>query len=405
MNCRLHTISIIFFISCCVLFPQPGQAVPQIGKKLLSLKNYATGKLTRKKALNPGAVQQAGKQLPAQLTTLLTQKTSQQRPQAQTGRLFQAVSCTDPRIKFSGVVFYTYYQGKKEIYGAMVAHAVPSARAGIPGIARRFEATFFLPGGESQKIPAEIVAFSPVNMLDLALIKFPAQAEPFLNPYPLGQLENEKEVFSLGYNDKGLLPVYNRQVLENLPYSIRTSMPVAESTVRQGLCGSAVLNSRQQLIGIHTGSSVTVNAATRQPVCSFATPARFLNLLVQAYHNGGKAQVPFYIDNKRFIKLNIDEYIVSYTLLDSIGVPLLTKEVDFHLSRASLKNQLQFFPQTKYLLITTHKLSWDKNGRSLPISLFYDDAPKTTYLYHLKSGKQYKIPRFIRPPRPLRFQQ
>ena len=387
-------LGIILFISCCFGFARQSHAQPKITPKML--KRYAAALKTG------GTARRCAIPRNAKLATALSKKARQQRPatlEAQQGRLFQAVFPKDERFKFSGVVFYTYYNGKKEIYGAMVSHAVSSASL-FPGIPRHFEATFFVSKNQTKKIPAEIVVFSPVNILDLVLVKFPDEAEAFLNPYPLGKLNNEKKVFSLGYNDKGFLPVYNRRVIQDLPYSIRTSMPIADRSLRQGLCGSAVLNSQNQLVGIHTGSALTENPKNTQPPCSFATPAHFLNLLVEAYHNGGKATVPFYIDNERFINLNMNEYIVSYALLNAVGKPLKAKTVQLHLSRTDLKKQLQAFPHAKFLLITTHPLSWDENNLALPLTSFFDEAPKTTYLYNLRTGKQYKLPSFIHPPRP-----
>lgn len=395
-------LTIIIFISCFIFCAPQSYGQPKITQKLLH--RYTSVQKAEAYTARAARNLTRGKALKTQVSAMLAQKTRQQRPpkeELQKGRIFQAVFPRDERFKFSGVVFYTYYNGKKEIYGAMVAHAV-SASSLMPGIPRRFEATFFVSKNQIKKIPAEIVAFSPVNILDLVLVKFPEQAEDFLNPYPLGKLNNEKKVFSLGYNDKGFLPVYNRRVVQDLPYSIRTSMPIADRSLRQGLCGSAVLNSQNQLVGIHTGSAVTENPKNTQPLCSFATPAHFLNLLVDAYHNGGKATVPFYIDNERFINLNMNEYIVSYALLNAAGMPLKTKEVDLHLSRSALQKHLRDFPQAKFLLVTTHPLSWDVNNRALPILSFFDEAPKTTYLYNLRTGKQYKLPSFIHPPNPRR---
>ena len=34
------------------------------------------------------------------------------------------------------------------------------------------------------------------------------------------------------------------------------------------------------------------------------------------------------------------------------------------------------------------------------LSFFEEDVPKTTYLYNLRTGKQYKLPAFIHPPKP-----
>ena len=315
------------------------------------------------------------------------------------GSLFQAVSPQDPNLKFSGTVFYTYYQGKKEIYGAIAAHAVSNYRGALPGIPRRFEAVFFLPQNKIKKIPAEIVAFSPTSMLDIALVKFPAKVERFLRPYPLGRLENEEMLYSFGYNHQGLLPVYNRRVLQNTPYSIRTSMPVKDKKNRSGLCGGAVLNGKKQLVGIHTGSSFALKRRpSSEPVCAYATPARYLNFLVEAYHNAGKAAVPFYLDDQHTLRLNIDEYIVSYTLLDAWGISLENETVDFHFSRSALQKQLKKFPQAKFLRIYTHQLAWNKRNTALPIYPHYEtNIPKQTYLYNLRTGKQYKLPKFLSP--------
>lgn len=388
----------IFFINLFILFPLQSYCSPKIGNKLLSRKVSYSVKKSGVRILSSTNLQRAEKTLNPKISAALAKKIHQQHPpqtDAQRGRLFQAVSTQDSRIKFSGVVFYTYYQGQKEIYGAMPAHAIASSSVGVPGIERRFEAIFFLPDKKIKKIPAEIVAYSPASMMDVVLIKFPKEAESFLNPYPLGTLHHDKKVYSLGYNKDGLLPVYNRQVLQALPYSIRTSMPLADKNTRQGLCGSAVLNHKAQLIGIHTGSSVKEDPQTKQPVCSYAAPASFLNRLVEAYHNGGNAAVPFYIDSQRFINLNIDEYIISYSLLNEVGSSLITKPVNFHLSRSILNQQLQEFPQAKFLLITTHRLSWDVNNHALPVFLLYEETPKTVYLYNLRTQKQYKLPKFL----------
>ena len=49
------------------------------------------------------------------------------------------------------------------------------------------------------------------------------------------------------------------------------------------------------------------------------TPASYLKILVEAYHHGGQAAVPFYIDTKRWFHLNIDEYITYSALYNSFG--------------------------------------------------------------------------------------
>ena len=63
-----------------------------------------------------------------------------------------------------------------------------------------------------------------------------------------------------------------------------------------------------------------------------------------------------------------------------------------------LQKQLKKFPQAKFLRIYTHQLAWNKRNTALPIYPHYEtNIPKQTYLYNLRTGKQYKLPKFLSP--------
>ena len=171
-------------------------------------------------------------------------------------------------------------------------------------------------------------------------------------------------------------------------------MPILETSRRRGLCGSPLLNSREELVGIHTGTAFDVCHLNNASLCSYATPSRYLNFLVEAYHNGGKAKVPFYLDENRFVSLNVDEYLAGYKLLDARGRTLYTEGSGTRPSRKELKTALQQYPQAKFLLFTTHRLAWNRDNSVLPVYFAYEGkTPQKNYLYHLQTCKQWQLPR------------
>ena len=373
-------------------WPAYAQRTPKTGQQLFRAVSDQPFK-TKPSGLPTGPKLHRTARVPAQTLSLYIQKKSISTRYPWQGRIFQAAAPNKPQLSFSGTVFQTEYNGQPEIYGVIATHAVSPHEDGLSGISRHFTATFFRPDGTTVKLPAEIVAFSPTSMLDLALVKFSKEAESFLKPYRLGQLGEEQTFHSLGYTDYGLLEIPNRRLLAKLPYSIQTSMPIWDKTKRRGFCGSPLLNRKNELVGIHTGTLFDLYDQTNAPLRSYATPAHYLNLLVEAYHNGGKVNVPFYLDETRFVTFPADEYIVSYQLLDRFGRPLLVQEIITRPSRSQLKNQLQRFAQAKFLLINTHRRVWNKANTALPVYFEYEgQAPKKTYLYNLRSGQQWQLP-------------
>lgn len=300
-------------------------------------------------------------------------------------RIFQAVKTDSPNVRFSGTVFRTSYNGKEEIYGVIATHIIPSFPKDIAfGIHRHFTAVFY--NNESViTIPAEVVAASPTSMLDIALVKFPTEYEKLLKPYDLGTLNPQQPLYSVGFNRTGIAHITDRQILKITPSSIRTEMPV-QRLYRPGLCGSAVLNEHNQLVGIHTGSGPQLDSQRDQ---AFVTPANYLHILVEAYHNPEETLVPFYFTPNQSLNLRLDEHITFVSLLDDEGNTLWEYEVLSRFSHSQLENALHKYWNARFLDITTHKIQWTDDGLVLRTKLPIRISPSKAYIYDLEK-KQLK---------------
>lgn len=328
---------------------------------------------------------------PVQRTALqrkLQQAVSLPQPEADS-HIFKAVVDIDPDTRFSGTVFSTVYQGKKEIYGAIATHTIPAEENDPFGLFKHFTVIIHRPGQPPLKTKAEVVAFSPVSMLDIALVKFPAEVEPLLKPFSLGSTELGETLHSVGYNHWSFTAVSGREVIQKTPSSIRTTMPL-ERIKRTGLCGSAVLNKENKLVAIHTGS--TFQPGNFLTGCSFATPANYLNFLVEAYHQQGRAQIPFFINEKQFFALNVDEYVLSVALLDKQHEVLAQQQLSFRFSHSKLNKMLEHHPQARYLRVITRQVKWNEDGTALLVNRDWPDDSQKTYLYDLQHNTLVTAP-------------
>ena len=151
---------------------------------------------------------------------------------------------------------------------------------------------------------------------------------------------------------------------------------------RLGMCGSAVLNDKEELVGIHTGSRFDPfdpDAATY----SYVVPADYLRSLVNAYHQGEKGTIPFYLSKDHTIALPPNEYIYSYELLDKHGKPLLGQTGFNYFSRSLFSTSLNAYPKSKFLRLKTKQLNWDSEGYLLlPGEVLFENSHKI-YLYDL----------------------
>ena len=380
------------------------KALPRGGNITKTLRNITaqTGKLLNRAArVRPNEVLKgsaktsvSGQKSPAGKRTIaqairahLPQHNPTDRPSliAPDEHIFQAVATDDPTVHFSGTVFAVEYNGKKEIYGVIATHAIPSDEYDYMGISRHFTAVVYHKG-KPVRIPAQVVASSPVSMLDISLVKFQSDKESLLKPLSLGTTQEGDVLYTIGFAQGVFQYIPNRQVLVNSPFSIRTTIPLPRGK-RSGLCGSPLLNEKNELVGIHTGSMFD---QTRD--YSFATPARYLRDLVAAYHNKGLSKIAFYVDEDIAIRLNSDEYVTSVMLLDEFSHALAEENISFRFSHSKISEMLKQFPQAKFLKLTTKAVYWTPNGKALLVTRdWLDDTPSKTYFYDLKEDKQVQV--------------
>lgn len=348
----------------------------------------------------PAAIKQATRKIKEKTIPYLSHKD---------GHIFMAVVEADPDIRFSGTVFEIEHHGKKEIYGAIATHIISSNSNNVFGIPRHFNATVYLPQSQTNghipqdilsysliqeandvyfkiNIPAEIVAAFPISTFDVALVKFSTEGEKLLTPFTLAQRVSKKEILrSVGYNHWRFSFIPQRHILRKTPTTIYTSMPLPHLE-RVGMCGSAVLTPKNELAGIHTGSRIDYFFSDNGPTVSYVTPASYLRFLVKAYHNGGKANVPFYLAPGHFMKMDISEYPISFQLLGEKHTVLFSDRVHFHFPHTRLNQLLKQFPQARFLRVSTHRITWAKDAKALLMTPD-DQPPYKTYLYDLQKRK------------------
>lgn len=309
--------------------------------------------------------------------------------------IFQARETGDaPTNIFSGTVFSLPYKGKNEVYGVVATHSISSEPTEKLALHRKFTAIIYK-NGLQHPIEVEIVAASPKSMLDIALVKFPADKEALLKPYSLGEITSDASLHSKGFAGLLATSIEERKVVACTPNSIRTTIPVARAE-RPGLCGSAVLNARNELVGIHTGS--IINTKEELDV-AYATPAHYLNNLIEAYHNGGKANVPFVLNGQKITDLNIDEYITYVALTDTEQKIIWQLQVNSKFSYSKIQEAMAQNPQAKFLQVTTRRAAWTEDGYAFVENRGKADrGPKTTYVYDLLEQKLLRTTQSVYNP-------
>ena len=290
---------------------------------------------------------------------------------------------------FSGTVVSIPYNGKNEVYGVIATHAIAMSSGEKDALHRTFTAIVYK-NGLPHEATVEVVAYSPKSMLDMALVKFPADIEPLLAPYSIseGAPYLQDNLLSKGFTHSSAAAIPERQVVGVTPISIRTtiSMPAEK---RPGLCGSAVLNDKGELVGIHTGS--VHHAEDPAQDVAYATHAHYLYKLVEAYHNNGVAKIPFYFDDKPIFDMDIDEYLTAGSLLDENKKAIKNLTFESKFSYSKIKKAIEDKPESRYLQLTTRRALWDKDGQALIEGRTSSDhSIKTTYVYDLKEQKLIK---------------
>lgn len=301
------------------------------------------------------------------------------------GATFRAVEKDDPHTaSFSGTVFKTTYNGKEEIFGVVAAHTIaPNAMHLAQSLHKNFSVIMFV-DGERKVFPVEVVQISAPSMLDMVLVKFRPQDEKFLNPLSVQtQVTKGEPLYSHGYAS-GEETEVPRKILAQSYLSFRTTIPIPRS-IRPGYCGSPVLNARHELVGIHTGSVYDKAGASCD--VGYAMSAKFLDVLVRAYHNGGQATFPLEVAGHTLANMNVDEYVASISIYDEKMRQLWLKNFDSKFSQSKVEYAIKGLAQARYVMVTTRRAYWKEDGLILSESRLHSDKTKKRYKYDLWEKK------------------
>ena len=245
-------------------------------------------------------------------------------------------------------------------------------------------------GKEFVSVPAQIVQLGAPGFLDMALVKFRPEDEKLFTPLAISA---KNPTWADTFQTQGFssqTPVYfeRRVFMGDTPFSIRTNMPWPRED-RPGLCGAAVLNSRDKLVGIHTGSSYGQKEELDD--FGFLTPARFLNNLVDAYHHQGISRFPIEFNGQKMLELNVDEYITKVYLLgeDKKAKTMVPFPGKFSYRRFS--DALETFSHAYVVFLVDH-IFWDPNNSYLIDFRYGFPGHVKTYLYDVKNGTTELIP-------------
>ena len=276
----------------------------------------------------------------------------------------QGVFCAHAALgkdAFSGGVFQVTHQGKKEIFGFIAAHSL----ADVPSsLSERLENQYYLSRsfalemqdkeGRRHTVMAEVVGLSSPKMLDIALVKFRPEDEKLFKPFLLRQepLRDAEKLEFRGFSDKGAA-LFPRKLLAQTPISLRTDM-IWPRMERVGFCGGVLLDGQEQLVGVHTGST---HGLFQGKDIGYATHAKFLRVLVDAYHRPGKATFPLELGGQKTIDLAPDEYVTAIDFFDRKGEKVGVYWLDFKFSYSEVEEIIKM-RNPRYLRFTIGRLEW-----------------------------------------------
>lgn len=271
---------------------------------------------------------------------------------------------------FTGTLFKTTYNGQEEIYGVVATHALAEAARGLlaslvnaAALHRVFDLEAYDKNGNAIPLKGEVVQLGAYGTIDISLVRILPQTlgevewsaaemfEPFeLNrePVAVGDV-----LHGQGFHKRFTVYDDERYVVEITPFSLRTTL-AGSIGERFGMCGGPAC-ADDKLFGIHTGGKEINSRAD----IGYVTPASYLELLVQAYHNGGEAFYPLKLSGFTIAQLRVDEYPTKITLFDSSGEILAEKRILDKFSYKKTERMLRNF-RPRYVEFTLGQVRWSE---------------------------------------------
>lgn len=277
----------------------------------------------------------------------------------------------------TGFVLEEEYQGKRYLWGVTTSHYL-FERPAIK-LPDRFFTIY---------VPFEIQGSIGKN--DISVFRIPPQIADKVTALKLAPKEAKmgEHVFSVGYWNRKIHVDQDRVITQITPTKMETTLDIDKETVREGTCGSPVLNRKGEVVGVHAG-----NSPVRQ--VGFVLPARYIRQALEAYHHNGVLEEELVFNGKSLGPININERIIKIEayqegkMLRRVTVYLRRKQTDY----AHLEKLIDTSDADRVVLeiernpISSHKL--DQRFHSFLIT--YD--LKTGDVFHSPLGS-YLIPRY-----------
>ncbi|MBR4356256.1 MAG: hypothetical protein IKP96_06830 [Elusimicrobiaceae bacterium] len=308
-------------------------------------------------------------------------------------RVVQARETTkQPTNLYSGTVFQMEYNGHKEVYIAVAAHALVSDSQVLH---KRFTIDVYIGEGKYKSVEVEIVQVSAPSMLDIAIGKILEGGEELV-PFAISHtpLTAGQEAVSYGFAGQKMVIVPNRSFLSETPLCVRTTMPYPR-TDRPGLCGSALVDEETgELLGVHTGSSYETKKPEQEDV-GHATKASLLEVLVDAFHHGGEGTFPLVLGGQKVLDMPVDGYISEIRLLNDAGKPLWRRGFESKFAYDQVNEQISRL-SPRYIELTVRRVLWE--GDQLIEVRKSWDRTRRSYRYDLQEGRMVWASKPKEPP-------
>lgn len=203
-------------------------------------------------------------------------------------------------IEGTGFALEETYQGKKYVWGITASHYLYQKPA--VKLPNHWRAVL---------VPVVVQGHALHN--DVTLFPLPDEIAAEVVPLKLAKEEIEvgEELSSVGYWDHRLHVDPVRRVKKILPLQLITTLDIEPTTIREGTCGSPMLNKNGEVVGMHVG-----NSPHKQE--GYMVSAAHIRQALQAYHEG-KFEQPLFFNGINIGTLAINEGLSSAEVRSAIG--------------------------------------------------------------------------------------
>lgn len=375
-NCKylgIWTMFVVFVIAC-----QPALAQGGAGKGLMRL-GARLGRVER--GLDAAAKASLERSVQRSLASAQAQQLTQ--PAQLLRSVFHARGTAGLEGAMSGTVFKTMYNGREEIYGAIASRSI-TERLTDDGLGKSFMADVYTEKG-MVSVPVEVVEISAPGMLGVALVKFRPEDEKLFTPLDISQQAlSTQEMLGIQGFVNGRMVYIPTELSASSDVSLRARVP-GTSKSRLGLCGAPIVNAQNQLVGVYTGS-ISLDG---EGGMAYATRAKFLTNLVEAYHQAGNGTFPLELDGQKIMDLRVEEYIPEVEFFDAGGRKIFHLKFKHKFSYSDIKSIINTF-EPRYIDFTVRRVYW---GKRLQTPVLVEkreakiDPQSITYRYDVKEKK------------------